>query len=136
MGECYHPEARFSDPVFTNLHGNEIKAMWHMLCEQGTDLEVSFDAVEADDTSGSARWQAKYTFASGRPVHNIVRASFTFTDGKIIDHRDAFDLWQWTRMAIGPIGTFAGWSSALQNKVRGVADRNLRRFIETHPEYT
>ncbi len=135
MGDCYHPEAVFSDPVFPRLHGAEVRAMWHMLCEQGTDLDVSFAAIEANHISGSAQWQARYTFASGRPVHNFVQASFTFQDGKIVDHKDEFDLWQWTRMAIGPIGTFAGWSSPLQNKVRSVADRNLRRFINKHPEY-
>ena len=135
MGSCYHTEAVFCDPVFPHLQGAEINAMWHMLCEQAADLDVSFAAVQADDASGSAHWQARYTFASGRPVHNFVQASFTFQDGKIVDHEDEFDLWQWTRMAIGPIGTFAGWGAPLQNKVRRAADRSLRRFIENHPEY-
>jgi limonene-1,2-epoxide hydrolase len=136
MGECYHPSVKFSDPVFTDLHGDEARAMWHMLCERGKDLEVSFDSVHADDTSGSARWQARYTIGKGRRVHNFVEASFTFEDDKIIEHRDDFDLWQWTRMAIGPIGTFAGWSAPVQNKVRGSAAAGLRSFIAKHPEYS
>jgi len=136
MGDCYHPSAMFSDPIFMSLQGDEVRAMWHMLCDQGTDIDVSFEGVEADQVSGSAHWQARYTFTSGRRVHNFAQASFTFQDGKIIEHRDEFDLWQWTRMAIGPIGTFAGWSRPLQNKVRAAADRNLRRFIEIHPEYS
>ena len=36
MAECYHPEARFKDEVF-ELKGNEIAAMWHMLCVRGKD---------------------------------------------------------------------------------------------------
>ena len=136
MGEFYHPEVSFSDPVFTNLQGPEVRAMWHMLCEQAPDLDVSFAAIDADRESGSAQWQARYTFASGRRVHNFVQASFTFQDDRIIEHRDEFDLWQWARMAIGPIGTLAGWSRPLQNKVRSAANRSLARFIENHPEYS
>ncbi len=42
MIACYHPEVHFSDPVFPNLHGKQAKAMWHMLCERGKDLQVTF----------------------------------------------------------------------------------------------
>ncbi|MEA2010855.1 MAG: nuclear transport factor 2 family protein, partial [Actinomycetota bacterium] len=45
MIACYHPSIHFSDPVFTDLHGSEAKAMWHMLCERGTDLNVTFRDV-------------------------------------------------------------------------------------------
>src|SRR5665811_2570549 len=76
---CCHPSIRFSDPVFTDLEGNEAKALWHMLCERGTDLEVSFRDVHADGEKGSAHWEAQYTFSGGtRSVHNVVDASFVF----------------------------------------------------------
>ena len=111
--------------------------MWHMLCEQGTDLHVTFTDVDAEGDSGTALWDAHYTFSpTGRLVHNKVDDRFEFEDGKIIRHVDNFDLWRWTRMALGPTGVMAGWSGFTQAKVRATAARGLRRFMEAHPEYT
>ena len=136
MIACYHPSIHFSDPVFTDLHGNQAKAMWHMLCERGTDLEVTFRDVEADEEEGRAHWEARYTFSNGsRPVHNVVDASFVFEDGLIVGHSDVFDLWRWTRMAIGSAGTALGWSGPFQNRVRSTAMRGLQKFMAEHPEY-
>ena len=136
MIDCYHSSIRFSDPVFTDLRGNEAKAMWHMLCERGTDLEVTFCDVEADEEEGRAHWEARYTFSNGsRSVHNVVDASFVFEDGLIVGHTDTFDLWRWTRMAIGPAGTALGWSGPFQNKVRATAMGGLSKFMAGHPEY-
>jgi ketosteroid isomerase-like protein len=135
MIDCYHPDIHFSDPVFTDLHGNRAKAMWHMLCERGKDLRVSFDNIQANETTGQAHWEASYTFSTGRRVHNVIDATFVFKDGKIIEHTDVFDLWRWTRMALGPIGWFLGWSSGLHEKVRGTAVSGLNKFITNHPEY-
>ena len=137
MIACYHESIQFSDPVFADLRGDEARAMWHMLCEQGTDLHVTYTGVAAEGDSGSARWDAHYTFSpTGRLVHNKVDAGFEFEDGKIIRHVDSFDLWRWARMALGTTGLMTGWSGFAQAKVRATADRSLRRFIATHPEYT
>ncbi len=130
MAACYRADAKFSDPVFQDLRGSEIGAMWHMLCSRGKDLEITFDGVQADDTTGRAAWQAVYTFgATGRKVHNRIDASFTFQDGAIRQHTDVFDLYRWTRMALGLPGVLLGWSSLLQNKVRRQANGALKKFI-------
>lgn len=135
MIACYHPQVRFSDPVFTNLRGDEAKAMWHMLCERGQDLQVSFRNVETTQKSGRAHWEAKYTFSTGRPVHNIIDAEFTFADGLIVTHTDTFDLYRWTRQALGPLGMVAGWTPMVQKRVRKTAVSSLNHFISKHPEY-
>ena len=135
MIACYHDEVHFSDPVFTDLKGSQAKAMWHMLCERGKDLQVVYGGVEANNATGRANWEATYTFATGRKVHNVIAAAFTFKDGLIYKHQDSFDLWQWTRMALGPTGTLLGWSPPIQNKVRQTALKGLQTFIEKHPEY-
>jgi len=137
MAACYHPSIHFSDPVFSDLRGDEARAMWHMLCEQGTDLHVTFTDVTEEGDGGGAHWDAHYTFSpTGRLVHNKVDARFEFEDGKIIRHIDNFDLWRWTRMALGTTGVVTGWSGFAQAKVRATADRSLRRFIAAHPGYT
>lgn len=130
MARCYDPDVSFSDPVFVELHGDEVRAMWRMLCLRGTDLAVTFGEVSADEEHGSARWEATYTFtATGRPVHNRIAASFDFVDGRILNHRDEFDLYRWTRMALGPVGWLLGWTPFLRAQVRGKAIGQLKRFV-------
>ena len=136
MAACEHPSIRFSDPVFPDLRGDEVRAMWHMLCEQGADLQVVSSDVTAEGSRGSAHWDADYTFSpTGRSVHNSVDAAFEFEDGLIVRHVDTFNLWQWTRMTLGPSGILTGWTGFTQAKVRASADKGLRRFIASDPEY-
>ncbi len=136
MIACYHQQIEFSDPVFTDLKGKQAGAMWHMLIERGADMKLTFDRVQAQGNSGSAHWEATYTFSSSkRHVHNVIDAAFDFQDGKIIRHRDHFDFWRWSRMALGTSGLLLGWSPIIQNKVRQTAKAGLMAFIAKHPEY-
>ncbi len=133
MAACYHTDIRFSDPAFPKLEGPAAGAMWRMLCERGADLEIVHSQVTASDAEGSAHWDATYTFsATGRKVHNRIDAAFKFKDGKIIEHRDTFDLWAWSRMALGMKGTLLGWSSLVRNKVQGQAGGQLKKFMAKH----
>jgi hypothetical protein len=132
---CYHNDVHFSDPVFTDLHGNRAKAIWHMLCRRGQDLQVTFNNIETNGNEGQTHWEATYTFSTGRKVHNVIEARFVFAEGKIIEHEDDFDLWRWTRMALGPVGWLLGWHPRLHQKVRGTAVTSLNNFIGQHPEY-
>jgi ketosteroid isomerase-like protein len=127
MGACYAPDATFSDPVFRDLKGAQVPAMWRMLCERGADLQVTHRDVRGDDASATAHWDAAYTFSqTGRKVQNAIDARFTFKDGKIATHVDSFDLWNWTRMALGTPGVVLGWSPMVQNKVRDQAMKGHR----------
>lgn len=130
MASVYASDATFSDPVFPGLEGDEVGGMWRMLCKRGKDLVVEYAVLSADDTAGEARWGAWYTFgATGRKVHNTVRSSFTFRDGKVVAQVDDFDLYAWTRMALGPVGLLLGWSPVVQNKVRRTARSGLKAFL-------
>jgi limonene-1,2-epoxide hydrolase len=128
MVACYADDVHFSDPVFPDLHGDRAKAMWRMLCERGKDLRIELGEVAADGKT--AHWEAYYTFSgTGRRVHNIVDASFEFAGGKIARHDDRFDLWRWTRLAIGPAGTLLGWTPPFQGKLRKTAAKGLDAFL-------
>jgi ketosteroid isomerase-like protein len=130
MQECYHPEATFHDPVFQELGERELKAMWQMLLTSARDLKISYHDVKANDSDGSAHWEAWYTFSrTGRKVHNIIEASMQFRDGKIWHHEDQFDLWRWSRQALGVSGVLLGWSPLVVNKVRATAGRGLEKFM-------
>ena len=129
MAACYTPDAHFADPVFTHLHGEEVGAMWRMLCGRATDLRVEHSEVKAEGDEGSAHWEAHYTFSTGRPVHNVIEAHFEFRDGLIADHRDWFDLWGWSRQALGPLGMVAGWAPPLQRRIQAQARQGLEEFM-------
>ena len=135
MQGCYIADAEFEDPVFKLSGREQIGGMWRMLCEatrtKGRDawrLEAS--GIEAGAMSGQAHWEAHYRFsATGRMVHIIIDAEFTFADGLIAKHRDTFPFWRWSRQALGTSGLLLGWTSIVHNKVRAQAASNLSRFL-------
>lgn len=129
MSACYRPEATFQDPVF-RLEGWRIGAMWRMLCERGNDLRIEFGAVDADESTGSAEWQAWYTFsATGRPVHNRIRARFEFKDGGVVRHQDAFPFHRWAGQALGLPGRLLGWAPPFRALIRRRAVRALAGYV-------
>jgi len=134
MAECYHADAYFRDEAF-ELEGKKVGAMWHMLCERGTDLALTYSVTEQNGVV-TAHWEPKYSFSqTGRFVHNIIDAEFEFKDGKIIHHIDHFDFWRWSRQSLGMPGLLLGWSSFLKKKVSTMANKALVSFIKKHREY-
>ena len=135
MQVCYQPAAEFSDAVFS-LKGKEVGAMWHMLVGGDGDLQATHRDVQANDATGRAHWEARYTFSStGRKVLNVIEAEFQFQSGRILLHHDTFNFWRWSSQALGPSGMLLGWSPFLHNKVRATARARLDKFIQAHPDY-
>lgn len=131
MGACYHPEARFSDPVFPDLDAEGVRAMWKMLLSSGRPLRITFKVLEESATGERCRWEAFYNFSrSGRPVHNIIHSTFTLKDGLILRQKDAFSFWRWSRQALGISGLLLGWTPVVRNKVRAMAAEGLRKSRE------
>jgi ketosteroid isomerase-like protein len=129
MAACYAPGATFSDPVFTDLRGEEPGAMWRMLTGRAEDLKVQLAEHEADDELGTAHWLADYTFRTGRKVHNDVHATFRFKDGLIAEHTDSFSFYAWAKQALGPPGLLLGWTPLLRGKVQKEARSGLDEFM-------
>ena len=129
MTACYAPDAHFHDPAFGDLQGGDVGAMWRMLTSRATDLEIELREHEADATTGSAHWIARYTFgATGRHVVNDIRAKFRFADGLIVDHVDEFDFRRWAKQALGPSGNLIALLPPLRGKVRAKALDQLEQF--------
>ena len=129
MCACYADDIQFSDPVFTQLQGRQAGDMWRMLTSRAQEFSLVFDSIEANDTEGRAHWVATYLFSqTGRRVVNDIHAQFKFKDGKIVWHRDHFDLWKWSRQAMGWKGYVLGSLPLVQNKIRQQAAKNLSRF--------
>ena len=135
MARSYADDATFSDPVFPRLDAGGVRAMWRMFCTGGNDIDVTFRDIVADDTSGTAHWEAVYRFpATGKQVHNRIDAAFTFRDGRIERHVDTFDFYAWSKQALGPVGMLLGWSPIVKNKVRAQAGAQLDKFRSREAE--
>ncbi|WP_248917293.1 nuclear transport factor 2 family protein [Pseudomonas entomophila] len=125
MVACYSDDVVFSDPVFGTLRGQDAGDMWRMLTSRAKDFTLTFDNVRSD----GAHWVATYLFSqTGRVVVNDIQARFVIRDGLICQHDDRFDLWRWSRQALGMPGVLLGWTPMLQNKVRQQAFKGLRAF--------
>ncbi|MFZ2906173.1 MAG: nuclear transport factor 2 family protein [Cyclobacteriaceae bacterium] len=127
MAACYHDEIEFSDPAFGTLKGNEARTMWKMLIERSEGkLKVVFSGI----TNNSAHWEAFYVFGkTGRNVHNKIAAHFEFKDGKIIRHTDHFNLWAWSRQALGLSGLWLGYTSFFKNKLQNQTRKLLADYM-------
>ena len=100
-----------------------------MLTAAPGDVRIELLEHDADDATGSAHWQAHYTFSeTGRPVVNDIRARFRFRDGLFVEHRDEFSFHRWSRQALGPVGLLLGWTPILRAAVRRKAAARLERF--------
>lgn len=131
MAACYHPEVTFSDPAFGVLKGEHAANMWRMLCEsqKGKNFKVTYSAIIADEDKGSAHWEAHYLFSrTGRTVHNIVEAKFTFKDGLIYTHHDHFDLYKWAIQAMGFQGVIFGWTGFFRKKLQANTNSLLEKY--------
>lgn len=132
MAACYAPGARFEDPVFGRLTGEQAGAMWRMFTSRpGSDLRVELPEHEAGDTSGTAHWIARYTFPrTGKLVVNDIHASFRFANGQVIEHVDRFSFWRWSRQAFGLLGLLIGSTPFLRAAVRRKALADLEKFMQ------
>jgi ketosteroid isomerase-like protein len=131
MTKCYHDSIVFTDPAFGTLHGERAKNMWKMLCESQREKEfvIRFDEIQFDQNKGQAAWEAIYFYGKkGRKVHNSIQAKFEFKDGLIIRHTDHFDLWKWSRQALGPVGFILGWAPSFRHKLQAQTKYLLDKF--------
>ena len=129
MSACYTDDVLFSDPVVGELRGQNATDMWRMLTSRAKDFTLTFDQVQADAQRGSAHWVATYEFGqTGAIVINDIQARFVFRDGKICEHHDHFDLWRWSRQALGAKGLLLGWTPLVKNAIRAQAHKGLKAF--------
>ena len=54
-------------------------------------------------------------------------------DGRIARHEDRFDLYAWSRQALGVPGMLLGWAPLVQNRIRRQAGAALARAIAAGP---
>ena len=131
MNECYAEGIVFSDPVFMVLKGEEVRAMWEMLCRNAKDFSLTYSNIQLlDEEYATCDWVATYTFSkTGRRVVNRIRAYMKFYEGKIIEHSDAFRLSTWIGQALGWKGKLLGWTGFMKRAVQKNARKSLVHFM-------
>ena len=134
MTAYYHPEVIFRDPVFGELRGERARRMWEMLLSRRTDTTtITFGNVRPTAQGGTAEWTAEYPFGKAkRRVVNQITTDIRIRGGKITEHTDTFDLWRWSRQAIGPAGYLLGWTDYLQQKIRTTATERLDTYCKNN----
>ncbi|WP_107865892.1 nuclear transport factor 2 family protein [Agitococcus lubricus] len=129
MAQSYDANATFSDPAFGLLQGQQVGDMWRMLTERAQDFSLQYKLLSIDDNKGEAEWTASYTFSqTGRTVVNHIHSEFRFQNGKIVAQQDQFDLWRWSRQALGLKGYLLGWTPLVQHKIQQQATKNLANY--------
>ncbi|MEO5594183.1 MAG: nuclear transport factor 2 family protein [Chitinophagaceae bacterium] len=132
MQDCYSDDAVFSDPAFGLLQDKEVKAMWEMLCKNAKNFSLTFSNIQLlDEEYATCDWIATYTFSkTGRNVINHIKAHMRIENEKITEHTDKFDLWKWSRQALGMPGLLLGWSNFIQGKIHRNAKKSLEKFMD------
>lgn len=132
MCECYHPNVQFRDPAFGLLKGEEVCQMWKMLIDRSKgNLKIEFSQVKANEHLGSAFWIAKYNFSlTNRIIENTISSKFVFKDGLIFKQTDDFDLWKWSKQALGIKGLLFGWTGFMQKKIQNQARIALNNYCK------
>lgn len=133
MGRLYAQACRFSDPVFPELRGPQVPAMWRMLTQRAPELRLHVEGWHAlPGGVVEAFWVARYPFsATGRQVENRIRSRFRFEGALVVEQVDDFDLPAWMGQALGPLGQALGWSPWLQGLLRQRAQAGLEEFMRT-----
>lgn len=131
MSSCYHNDIVFEDPAFGELKGDQASNMWHMLVGRlDESASIEHTIISEDENKVVVNWIAQYPYGpKKRRVINNITGTLTFKDGLIIDHRDQFDLWKWSRQALGIPGLLLGWSPFLKKKIHKMANKSLEKFI-------
>jgi hypothetical protein len=104
--------------------------MWEMLIIRSSgNLKNKAFRCKINEYNGTALWVASYNFSKNkRPVVNRISAQFYFQDGLIIRHTDDFDIWKWSKQALGLTGYLFGWTGFMQNKIHTNAILSLRKY--------
>jgi ketosteroid isomerase-like protein len=133
MQDCYSDDPIFFDTVFGLLKGEEVRAMWEMLCKQARDFKLEFTNIQLlDHEYATCDWTASYTFSrTGRKVVNKIKAHMKIKDNKILEHSDAFRLSDWAAQAFGFMGSLFGWTGFMKRRIRKQARRSLYAFMKS-----
>jgi hypothetical protein len=106
--------------------------MWEMLIKRSNgNLKVSYTIYDVAVNFAVVHWTATYPFPrTGRTVTNHIVANIVLKNHKIIKHTDYFNLWKWSRQALGWKGFLLGWTPFFKNKLQQQTQTLLKDYIK------
>lgn len=129
MNSFLAENVKFEDPAFGKLEGEDVKYMWQFLTENAKDFSVTFSVDEEKGNKVKANWIAQYTFsATGNKVINHVNSNFELKNGKIIKHKDDFDLKKWVKQSLGSAAGIFGASFMMKNAIQKQSRNYLMKY--------
>jgi|GEM_PF-68662 len=139
MSKSYAPDATFQDPIFPKgLKGNQIGAAWGDIT-QNIKPKITFSDIKVDGDTVTAKWNAKYQLDlplfGKNAIDNDITATFKIKDGKIVDHKEHFDLNEYMREATG-MGPFSFlMRPVVRPRLRSGALENMNTFLNKHQDF-
>jgi ketosteroid isomerase-like protein len=114
MESLYAPDVKFRDEIFTFKDRDGVMGMWRLLVDPKGGAKFTYKVLSVEGETARVEWIADYKFPSekfGRKVHNVITATLTIKDGKIVNHVDSFSWEKWSRQAL-PFGKLSTWKPA------------------------
>ncbi|MDR5591019.1 nuclear transport factor 2 family protein [Christiangramia sp. SM2212] len=131
MITAYHENVVFKDPAFGKLEKERARSMWRMLLSRNNEIHITHKILETSGNTAKVAWTAIYNYGpKKRKVVNHVTAHLVFQDAKIIKHTDKFNLWNWSRQALGLSGFLLGWTPFMKKKIQQKTNSLLHKFME------
>ncbi|MCO5235441.1 MAG: nuclear transport factor 2 family protein [Chitinophagaceae bacterium] len=121
----------YSNPVYGLLNNDEVHCMWALFCSSVKDFSFSFSDIELlDEEYTTCRWNLSYTILqTGRKVNMRAKSFMRLSEGRIIEHSDAFRLSTFIGQAYGWTGWLFGWTGFLKKKAQLKARKSLVEYI-------
>lgn len=119
LERLYAPDVRFQDEIFSFQDRAGTMGMWRiLLASEGARFR--YELLSTQGETAKVRWLADYELF-GRPIHNVIEATLTIREGRVVDHKDAFSWERWSRQAF-PLGGLPTW---------GPVERTIKWGIRT-----
>jgi limonene-1,2-epoxide hydrolase len=95
LNDVYHPRITFVDPLHVVEGLDSLTEYFEHLYANVKSIQFEITSSYADDNSGFVYWKMRYCHSklnSGREVIVEGHSKLVFCEGKIIHHRDYFDV--------------------------------------------
>lgn len=140
MHSCLDENVKFSDFAF-NLHGKEVKAMWHWFCISYPPREKPIDMPEYEilsDDSNTVTAKYRVVYLNGeqqRPVDYFIQSQFVVQNEKIVKQEDTFksiSKVEFAYMAFGFPKQLGFLIPIFHVFVKKKAAQKLKQFMQEH----
>jgi hypothetical protein len=136
MRSLCDPKITFNDPVYTSLQGKSVFALHHFMAERRICPTITIRSISEKGNRVKVKWTNEYEYATYKTHISIdVRSIFHFEHTSIISQTDQYNLWKWSKMALGFTGTYLGWTPMFRSTLRRSSQQSLATFIQKHPQY-